>query len=227
VKRNINSISGLKLLFSGLSFLLLWLCSSFHPVDSKNLINKKWPPALVDKIWQQSDIPYFKSEEKNTLFYINLVRVNPKLFYDTFVYHFRDSLIVKNPTFLVSLKTDLYKTPPMAPLQADITLFEVAKNHAIQMGQTGKVGHTSIYGDSYQTRMDALTRKHKKLLEACQYGYSRGLYVVIDLLIDDGVANLGHRKALLNEQAKYVGVSMQSHRKYGTNTVIELAYERK
>jgi hypothetical protein len=226
VKRSTNKyftiLCALLLLTAGV------LLSSFstQPDDYHNLL-RKWPAAMVKMSWEKSNVPYLKTEEKNTLFYINLARINPRLFFDTFVNAYRDTMIVKNKSYIESLKTDMYKTMPMPPLEADITLFEVAKNHAIQMGQTGKVGHSSIYGDPYQTRMDALTLKHKKLLEACQYGYSRGLLVVLDLLIDDGVSNLGHRKALLNELAVYAGISMQNHRKYNTNTVIELAYEKR
>jgi len=53
------------------------------------------------------------------------------------------------------------------------------------------------------------------------------LSVVIDLLIDTDVANFGHRKTILNCDLQFVGVSIQLHNKFRTNTVIEYADREK
>jgi len=47
---------------------------------------------------------------------------------------------------------------------------------------------------------------------------------VIDLLIDCGVSNLGHRKILLSKEYTMMGVSIESHRDYNYNTVLDLTY---
>ena len=52
------------------------------------------------------------------------------------------------------------------------------------------------------------------------YGEDDGLGVVCQLLIDNGVESLGHRNICLGKYAN-VGISMQAHKKYSVNTVLD------
>jgi uncharacterized protein YkwD len=65
------------------------------------------------------------------------------------------------------------------------------------------------------------------VFENCQYGYGDALSIVIDLLIDEGIPSLSHRKSLLNPEVLYIGVSIKKHKTYVFNTVIELSSEIK
>lgn len=206
--------------------LSLCLLSFMLPPDQENPLLKKWPPSTVNSCREKSNVPYLTNEEKNTHFFINLARANPRLFYDTFVSSLKDSLLIKDKKYLNTLKTDMYNAQAMPLLEADIFLYETAKEHATQMGKSGKTGHSNVAGIPYYERVNQISKKYSKLLESCQYGYSRGLFVMLDLLIDDGVVNLGHRRALLDKEALYIGVSMQTHKKYKMNTVIEMAHEK-
>jgi len=44
---------------------------------------------------------------------------------------------------------------------------------------------------------------------------------VISLLIDENVHSLGHRKIMLSNEYTLIGVSLQPHINYGTNTVLD------
>jgi uncharacterized protein YkwD len=61
-------------------------------------------------------------------------------------------------------------------------------------------------------------------MENCQYGYNDGLSIVIDLLIDEEIPDLSHRKSLLNSEVKFIGVAIRKHKIYRYNCVIEMGY---
>ena len=54
--------------------------------------------------------------------------------------------------------------------------------------------------------------------ESNQYGFPDALSIVIDLLIDDDMESLIHRKTLLHKELKYVGIGIRSHKKYRINS---------
>ena len=56
--------------------------------------------------------------------------------------------------------------------------------------------------------------------ENCSYGYSRGIDVVMQLLIDKGVKSLGHRKNLLSNSVG-MGASIQPHKTYAHCAVLD------
>ena len=63
--------------------------------------------------------------------------------------------------------------------------------------------------------------------ENCSYGYQDALSIVITLLIDDGIKDLGHRKNILNESYNSVGVAIRPHKKYRVNCVIDFGNQNR
>ena len=57
--------------------------------------------------------------------------------------------------------------------------------------------------------------------ECCQYGTDNALGVVMQLLIDEGIESLGHRKILMGDYT-LIGVAMRPHIAYRVNTVLDL-----
>jgi hypothetical protein len=182
------------------------------------------------KSWNRSDIelansaknePELTEEEKNVIFYTNLVRINPSLFSETVLTHYLDSLKIKDDQWIASLKKELKSTKKMSILYFRKDLFTMAKTHAIGMGKSGKIGHTNPRGKNFQQRAKEAVLIYNGVYENCQYGYNDGLSIVIDLLIDEGINNLGHRKTILNPELQYIAPSIQPHKKYNYNCVIE------
>ena len=95
------------------------------------------------------------------------------------------------------------------------------------MGIQGKTGHVSLNGESYEKRAENISKRYEKALENCQYGYSNALSIVIDLLIDEDIVDVSHRKSLINKDVKYIGVSIKKHKIYRYNCVIEMGYDLK
>lgn len=168
-------------------------------------------------------IAYLTKNEKEVIYYINLLRINPALFAQTYLKTYLDSTNTAPSDNILSLQQDLANTKPMPVLKPQFDLFEEAKKHAIDMGKAGKIGHVSSLGETYELRTLGLTKRYQIVRENCQYGYNNALAIVIDLLIDEGIPELSHRKALLNDHLLFIGTAIRPHRIYNYNCVMELA----
>jgi uncharacterized protein YkwD len=173
------------------------------------------------------DIGYLTSQEKAVIFYINVVRSNPKLFAQTYLKNYLDTAPIKQTEYLNSLLKELNILKPLEILQPQYDLYEVAKKHATEMGIQGKTGHVTLNGLTFERRAAALSYRYEKAMENCQYGYVDGLSIVIDLLIDEDIPDLSHRKSLLNNEVKFIGAAIRKHKIYRHNCVIELGYKLK
>ncbi|HRG58902.1 MAG TPA: CAP domain-containing protein [Bacteroidia bacterium] len=188
---------------------------------------QQWSDSTIAMCNTANKIGYLTQEEKAVIFYINLVRVDPKLFAQTYLKTYIDTASIKKTKYLESLKNELNKMKGIAPIEPQFDLFEVAKKHAIEMGNQGKTGHVSLSGENYESRAMELSLRYEKAMENCQYGYSDGLSIVIDLLIDEEIPDVSHRKSLLNPEVKYIGAAIRKHKVYRYNCVIELGYKLK
>lgn len=198
-------------------FFIVFLFSSLNAISQVYPFNN-WDKQILVKANTAREVGYLTDEEKKVIFYINLVRMDPLLFSKTYLQKFLDSSETKNNKWVISLKNSLEKAIPVKPLFPEEDLFEVAKKHAVEMGKSGRVGH-----DGYKTRTNQIENKYDRIAEDCDYGNSDGLSIVILLLIDEGVVDAGHRKAILEENHFYIGTSIQPHAVYLYNCVIEFA----
>jgi hypothetical protein len=187
----------------------------------------QWNEAIINQCNTANEVGYLTKEEKAVVFFINLVRVNPKLFAQTYLISYLDSAPIKKSEYIESLMKELKNMQPMDVIEPQYDLYEVAKKHATEMGMHGKTGHISLSGESYETRAKNLSKRYQKAQENCQYGYSDALSIVIDLLIDEDIPDLSHRKSLLNKEVKYIGASIKKHKIYRYNCVIEMGYTLK
>ncbi|MFO8183100.1 MAG: CAP domain-containing protein, partial [Candidatus Aegiribacteria sp.] len=64
---------------------------------------------------------------------------------------------------------------------------------------------------------------HGTIGEVIAFGPCNGREIVAILLIDDGVADRGHRINLLNPDFRYVGIAIEEHPEYGYVCVIDFA----
>ncbi len=159
-------------------------------------------------------------QEKKVIFYINLARMNGKLFAETYLKDYMDDMRLPKNKFYRSLVKTLAEQDSMPPLEPQDDLFKEAIQHSKEMGRLGKKGHRSEDSKSFEERMEKFKNKYKIIRECNQYGYPDALSIVIDLLIDEDKESLNQRKALLNSELKYIGIGIRSHKKYEINTSI-------
>lgn len=161
---------------------------------------------------------YMSDDEKEVIYILNLLRANPVLFVNTVVKKYPDldhQGFLRNINEYKSLLTALQKTKPMQLLYPDSLCFASAQCHAVSSGQAGYVGH--------ERQSKECKDKFHYYGECCDYGHNKPLSIIMSLLIDQNVASLGHRKMCIGPYAK-IGISIQPHKGYGTNTVLDFYF---
>jgi uncharacterized protein YkwD len=160
--------------------------------------------------------------EQEVLDAINLVRTQPKHVLKDLLPRWLDSTKTENNLFVRSLIREMESYPGGPPLVRDARLDSIAADHARVMGASGKTGHSQGPGKEFSRRTQHLLNAGIEAAESLQYGYEKGIDIVFDLLIDEGVNGTGHRKQILNRNYTCIGIAVYPHRSdYGINTVIE------
>ena len=148
---------------------------------------------------------FHSSLEKDVFFYINLARLFPKEFAEKYI---KD--IGKRSAYHTSLYKTLHSMKTVPAMKPDRAMFDLALCWAKEGGKTGVIGHNrKKCKDGYSA-------------ECCSYGEETAIGIVLQLLIDEGIPSLGHRKALLSKQYSVLGVSIQPHKKHATHAVLDM-----
>lgn len=179
----------------------------------------QYSSALESPIFRQAftatEARYLTRTERDIIHVLNLMRLDPPGFAEKVVKPYPDMVgdpEMRKSSYYKSLLKDLAAATPLPPLIPDEALFNYARCHATRSGLTGYVGHvrskpceeSTIYGG-----------------ECCQYGMEDALGVVMELLIDQNIPDVGHRKILLTGFTQ-IGVAMRPHKTYRVNTVLDL-----
>lgn len=199
-----------------LSILLICISLIYNNIQAQN----GWSDEILEQANTAKDAAYLTEEDKQIIYYTNLVRLDPPFFAKTFVKHYIDST-GKTSTYTKSLLKTLEKTKPMSVLSPSNKLVETAKAHAIESGKKGATGHGNFKKRfaSYQAECACI------VAENCYYGKANPLDIVIGLLIDEGVANLSHRNNILNKELIKTGVFFAPHKTFTRNCVIDYSSE--
>jgi len=112
---------------------------------------------------------------------------------------------------------------PVQPLQWSEGLARAAGDHVRDQGPIGGTEHTGTDGSDPARRMERYGRWRGGVAENIAYGENPARDVVLQLVIDDGVPNRGHRDALLEGDWGISGVACGRHRDYGQICVMDYA----
>ena len=148
---------------------------------------------------------------------MNLARADGELFAQTFLTEYLNENDLEKNNFVKSLYRDLKKVAGLKPLIPEEDLISVAQGHATESGKSGHTGHKN-----FKKRFDPfMGNPYQHVGENCSYGYNTAFDIVITLLIDDGVADIAHRKNILSDSFNSVGVAIRPHKNYRSNCVID------
>lgn len=175
---------------------------------------KLLPADLVSTCNTASGVKEMSQEEKNAVLVTNLARVNPKLFLKVVLHDYVNhsfELAPNNP-YVLSLQRKLETMEALPPLKVEKVLNEVAFSHADYCGRSGHIGHKNFEKRSAIIEQQL---KHGYAGENCGYGWDAGLDFVIDLLVDEGIESLGHRKNILSSRFTSIGISIQPFKSGG------------
>ncbi len=180
---------------------------------------------------------YLTDFEKQVLVELNKVRAHPAKYaeeyletlknaYDGELFIIPGSVPIKTQEgkkALLECIREIKKTPPLPLLSPSEGLSQAAGVLVKDQGKSGKVGHTGQNGSNPQTRVEQFGTWNGKLAENITYGDHSPYLVVVSLLIDDGVPARGHRKNILDQAFKTVGITTGDHPKYKQMCVMEMA----
>lgn len=112
---------------------------------------------------------------------------------------------------------------PMGPLTRSAGLARAAREHVRDQGPTGGMEHRGTDGSTPAIRADRYGTWDILLSENISFGAPTAREVVTQLIIDDGVPSRGHRRNLLNPEARVAGAACGPHRTYRIMCVIDYA----
>ena len=106
--------------------------------------------------------------------------------------------------------THQHSLPPLAWSQG---LADAAADLVRDQGQTGEVGHIGTSGDTLE-RIERHGSWDKRISENIGYGPNTARRMVMELIIDDGVPERGHRKNIFTRSFSVAGAACGPHPVY-------------
>ena len=161
---------------------------------------------------------YMSADEKEVIYILNMVRMDPSLFANTVVKQYpaktgQEQLV--NTSYYKTLLETLGALKPLKLITPDSLCFASAYCHALSTGKAGTVTHNRS--------TDECINKLYFNGECCDYGHNKALDILMALLIDQGVPSLGHREICLSAY-KTMAVSIQPHMVYRYTAVLDFEY---
>ncbi len=204
----------LLIIIFGFSLSLIYAQDVFHNADTVNFPYSEWTPLEIENSNTAKNVDYLTDAEKDIIHLANLCRINPSLFSKTFLEDYATKNDLLRNSYVKSLRKTLKKQGQATLFKPNKTLWSLAKEHAQWSGKYGKLGHQHYKNRSSKSN-------YEYFCENCQYGYSNALDIYMDLLIDTDIPDLGHRINFLSKDVDNIGVSIQPHKTYEYNCVVD------
>ncbi len=169
----------------------------------------------------------------------NLARGNPKQ-YATYLEALRDFFngrLLQLPGE-IALRTEagvravdeairfLRRAQPIGPVTPSRGMSNGARDHVRDSGPRGRTGHVGTDGSHPWDRVNRYGSWLVTMGENIAYGSydpSDARQVVVQLIIDDGVRNRGHRDNIFDLELHVIGVSCGEHKTFGSMCVMVYA----
>lgn len=178
-----------------------------------------------------------QSLSKQVLAEINLARTQPQTyagFLREFRTHFRGkSYDLPDSTTRVQTREGvkavdeairyLSRVKPLPPLAWSDGLAEAAGELAEEQGSAGGTGHSGRESGGMRERIERRGEWMGSIGENLGYGPEDARSMVMQLIIDDGVPDRGHRKNFYRAAFTTAGVACGSHPRFGSMCVIDFA----
>lgn len=194
-----------------------------------------YPAAVSDAIGPKGGDASVSVEER-VLAELNLARTNPAAYievlkeYRTYI---RGSYLERPGETTVVLSEGaravdeaiafLSRQAALPPLTLSAGLSRAAADHAADQCKTGRTGHTGSDRSTMKARVERYGEWSRTIGENIAYGAETARDVVIQLIVDDGVASRGHRANIFNPGFTVVGIAFGEHPVYRTVCVQDFA----
>ena len=176
--------------------------------DPQKYVDQYFTKEQQDIANTAKDISYLTEEEKKVIFFCNLARLDGRAFSDGLL-DMRESTDIYEKSLVEMLDT----TKDLPMLIPNEQLCKAAAYHAEDIGSKGIFQHNSSDGTK---TFDRLKRYYKgnAMGENISGGYDKAIYIVCDLLIDQGIPMYGHRLNILSPKYTRIGTAIRKHTVY-------------
>jgi uncharacterized protein YkwD len=185
-----------------------------------------WP---IKKLDTARDVNYLSDDEKDVILELNKVRYDPAKYAResmSWMGIFYEGKLLKIPGKEI-LETEegksafdncikvLKQSKPAPILYPSKGMSKACSLLVFDQSQTGATGHRGSGNRSPVDRVKNFGIFEGEYAENIHYGDCEPKFVVLSLLIDDGVKTRGHRKNILDPSFNFTGVAIGKHKIYG------------
>jgi uncharacterized protein YkwD len=117
----------------------------------------------------------------------------------------------------------LSRSKPLPPLAWSDGLAAAATELAEEQGGTGATGHTGRQSHGVRERIERHGKWERLIGENIGYGPEGARNMVMQLIIDDGVPDRGHRVNTFSRDFTAAGIACGPHSRFGSMCVIDFA----
>ena len=181
-------------IYSRITILIVVLCGTMLTYA------QSWTSEELRSANTAGSCPYLNQTEKDVILYNNLARMYPAKFVRVELNGERES------AYLSSLRSELNSMSPLPPFNAHRYASSSAKCWAQESGRRGMTGHNRVGCDDFKAG--------HAWGENCSYGKTTGRDIIVQLLIDEGISSLGHRRNCLSKYFNSVGIGYAPHSAY-------------
>ena len=180
------------------------------------LIKLGWTTEEIDKANTAANLKLLEQTERDIVLYINLARLDGEKFWQTL----GEKSARGSDEYVSTLKETLATTKNLQMLIPDANLIAAATAHATDLSVTNTFSHESSDGTSFSARIYKYY-SGGGIGETISAGWNDALDIVMQLLVDDGVESLGHRKILLSKEYVAIGVKVETHKQWNYVAVLD------
>ena len=198
------------------NILFLLVLSPFLTLHSQDIYKfKGWNDSIVMQAHTGMDSDFLTKDEKKIILLQNLARLDGPRFAETFLKEYIILKDLKSNKYIRSLYQDLQRVKDLPMLIPEKDLYNAARGHATKSGVKGIEGHKG-----FKARYSPLMENYMEVGENIYYGDYTPEEIVLQLLIDKGIEDLGHRRNILNPRFNAIGLSIKPHKEYKYNCVM-------